>query len=143
MVMDFSARSVHFVMAGGGDAPDELSDALGVLPDSVTYEGRVRSASRRARPDKENSWRLVESGDSSVDIDVLLGNIYERLLPLADRIRTFRDDGWTVVVRVVQYLSGDDEKNPGFVLEEKMIGLLGRLGAFFEADLYVWDETDQ
>jgi hypothetical protein len=137
MVMDFPPRRAYFVMAGGERSPDELTDILGVMPDDVTYKGQARSDAKRSRPALENSWKIIERGGAGADVSVLLEDLYVRLHPIADKIRVFRDAGWTTVVRVVLYASELDETNPSFLLDGKMIALLNDIGAFFEVDMYV------
>jgi hypothetical protein len=137
MVMDFPPRRAYFVMTGGEQSPDELTDILGVMPDDVTYKGQARSGAKRPRPALENSWKIIERGGSGTDVSVLLEDLYVRLHPITDKIRVFHDTGWTTVVRVVLYVSELDETSSSFLLDGKMIALLNDIGAFFEADTYV------
>lgn len=142
-MIEFAARRVYFVLAGGNHSPDLLTEVLGVRPDEMTYEGKVRGISPRRHSEKENSWTIVESGDSAADVTTLVDRLYARLSPLASKIPILRRDGWISVVRVVQYVSAEDEVNAGFVITADMIGFLNRTDTFFEVEVFVDEASDR
>jgi hypothetical protein len=139
MVATPNARRVRFVIAGGSRRPAELSELLHAEPDESSYEGQERKSVHRTSIEKENSWILIESGGADCDVSTLLDGMYERLDPISEQLRSVREDGSTVVLRVVQHVTSDDEMNGGFVLDLKLLSLLAEIGAFFELDLYVED----
>lgn len=135
--MNNPPRSVHFVIAGGARSPDELTEILGIAPDDISYEGQARVGVKRPKPARDNSWRIIERGNSDADVSELLESIYLRLRSVASKLRPLRDEGWAIVVRVVVYVSEFDEVSASFVLDAEMIALLRDIGAFFEVDMYV------
>jgi hypothetical protein len=131
-----AARRVQLVVASGQRTPKQVSDVLGAQPDRETWEGRAPEGSTRARPARENTWELRESGDGNTDVSELLARIFDRIYPLRDGLELLRQDGSRIILSVVLYVSPSDPTGPGFVLTDTFIGLLEKIGANFEVDQY-------
>jgi hypothetical protein len=131
-----AARRVQLVVASGQRTPKQVSDVLGSQPDRETWEGRAPEGSTRARPARENTWELRESGDGNTDVSELLARIFDRIYPLRDGLELLRQDGSRIILSVVLYVSPSDPTGPGFVLTDTFIGLLAKIGANFEVDQY-------
>lgn len=124
----------YVLVASESMRPDEITDALAIVPSSTTLR-----ASRSVDPPvpRANMWRFEAA--ASARVDELISELVERLEPSAEAVRRLaaRPDT-SVGIQVVRYFDdpeGDDEEPVPDGDLEKLAGQHQHLGFHLDPDL--------
>jgi Domain of unknown function (DUF4279) len=130
-------RSARFRVVSHTHTVDELSGLIDLAPDFTLAAGSVRPDSVLRRPAAENSWELVEAGDSSSDVGDMLERLIDRIAARAENLRVLHSEGCILLISIIQELSPDDDAGPGFSIGFRVLEFLARVGAEIDVDQYV------
>jgi len=121
---------VEFVVVSETLSATALREAMGTSPD----------ASQHGSPRFPNqaTWELQGMCGPDDDLSSLVKGVLARVQPARGTIAHLRDrdPDLTCVLRIIQYVSADDEVGPGFALEADDLQLLTDLRALLDVDQY-------
>lgn len=123
-------RIVELIVWRTGVTGDELAAEIGSGGDSTS--------TRADMPVTEAKWVLRGIGSESGDLSALVEGVISRARGVgAGLVRSCRASDATVILRIIQYVSGDDPVGPGFALEAADVAFLASLNAVLDVDQYV------
>jgi hypothetical protein len=107
-------------------------------PDAVVHEGEQNQVSAPGRSASENTWELHEGGTSDSDISILLDSLYARVLPITESLKALKNEGCKIILRIILYLSANDQQGADFVIGRPLVEWLDAVGAdFVDVDQYI------
>lgn len=112
MTAEPSPRRAYLVVVSTRHTPWDLEQRLGMAPDIGTHAVGPDEPSRRLHRD-ENTWELHEEGASNADVTDLLESLHARAAHLTATLRTLKDEGCAIVLRLSLRFSADDASVPG------------------------------
>ena len=136
------ARRVRLVVVSTRYSPEELEERLGMRPDVVVHAIGPEVVSRRLHRD-ENTWELQEEGTSDADISELIESLHARALPITRTLMALKDEGCTIILRLVLRFSPADHNGAGFAIDREIIKWLNDAGIeFVDVDQYIFPGID-
>lgn len=115
-----------------------MSAVLGLEPDRAHRRGESRAGLNPPRPARDSQWAIVESGDGSRPMSVLLDALMARVVSLRAALGRLRaaDSEIDIKLDIEQWVSADDEGGIGFGLVAEHVALLAEIGAYLDVDQY-------
>jgi hypothetical protein len=138
MVDEPQRRSVKLYIGSTLLSPEEMSRVIGVRPDFSRVMGEKQPIT--GQPARENVWSICVEGDSDADISELLEVLYHRAISLSDALRKLTNEGCSIVLSVVLYLSATDDGSAGFAVPAEIIKWMDAIGVeALDVDQYVME----
>ena len=79
-------------------------------------------------------------GASDADISELIESLHDRALPITRTLMALKDEGCTVILRLVLRLSPADDNGAGFAISKEIIKWLNEAGIeFIDVDQYIFE----
>lgn len=139
MITDPLPRGVRLLVVSTQHSPEELEERLGMKPDAAVHAIGPDEVSRRLHRE-ENTWELHEEGTSDADITELIESLYARALPITRTLMALKDEGCTVILRLVLRFSPADRNGAGFAIDRETIKWLDEAGVeFIDVDQYIFE----
>ena len=137
MVKESLYRRVRLLVVSTKRTPEELASYFDMPTDRAVLAGEHQGYASSAAA-AENIWELQEAGSSNSDISDLLEALYARALPLTKQLREIKNQDCTVILRIILYLSANDEHGGGFVISQPILEWMNVIGIdFVDVDQYV------
>lgn len=138
MTADSLPRRAHLLVVSTQHSARELEERLGMKPDAAVRALGPGEVSRR-RHREESTWELHEDGTSDADITDLIESLHARALPVTGALRALKDEGCTVILRLILRLSPADPHGAGFAVSRELIEWLSDAGMeFIDVDQYIF-----
>ena len=119
----------YFTLVGDFD-PSVISERLGILPTDCWKKGDRNERTHLER--KFSRWSLYSRLERAQPLESQLNDVLEQLLPIADAVRTIREE-IEGHVALVSYLYRD---YPGLTFEPVALAHLGAMKLAIDLDFY-------
>ena len=129
--------SVYLVLSGFKNDPDEITAAMGLLPEEIWREGDPIGRTIRLR--EESGWKLSSGMDKSTDLNEQIEALLNRLELVAPILSEL---GQTCYMEIACVLRAYDFV-PAMHLERSTVQRIARIGAEIDIDFYCLLENEQ
>jgi Domain of unknown function (DUF4279) len=137
MVMEPLPRRAQILVVSPKRTAGELASYFGSPPDRAVSAGE-RQAHVVNAVAAESTWELHQAGSNSSDISLLIEALYARALPFTRQLKDLSSQDCKVILRIVLYLSANDEHGAGFVISQPILEWMNLIGIdFVDVDQYV------
>jgi hypothetical protein len=130
--------NVSFQVQTGDDAPDEVTQALGIPADEINERGKPRPLQPTQRTPQiatRNRWVLRTRLPEEASPEEHLADMMTRIGPHVDALSSLRQRGHVVLLVVVAYIP-IDEQSGQWTFDEETVAWIAACGARLETAVY-------